>query len=82
MTAMALETMASLITRFRLATLPPDVLVTVPSDAAKTMDFHRAAELIAIGRRLTEAALDEAFADEDAQPQLGSGVPLPELTAD
>ena len=60
-TAMALDTMGSLITRFRLATLPPDVLVTVPGDAAKTMDFHRAVELIALGRRLTEAALDEAF---------------------
>jgi len=83
-TAMALDTMGSLITRFRLAALPPDVLVTVPGDAAKTMDFHRAEELIAIGRRLTEAALDEAFADGDAEArlELESGVRLPEITAD
>lgn len=59
--AMSLDTMGSLITRFRLAALPPDVTVTVPADAAKTMDFHRAEELIALGRRLTEAALDDAF---------------------
>jgi len=83
-TAMALDTMGSLITRFRLAALPPDVLVTVPGDAAKTMDFHRAEELIAIGRRLTEAAFDEAFADGDAEArlELESGVRLPEITAD
>lgn len=81
-TAMALDTMASLVTRFRLAALPPDVLVTVPGDAAKTMDFHRAEELIAIGRTLTEAALDEAFADEDAQAELESGITHPEPTDD
>ncbi|MGV8907600.1 MAG: patatin-like phospholipase family protein [Propionicimonas sp.] len=79
-TAMALDTMGSLITRFRLAALPPDVLVTVPGDAAKTMDFHRAVELIALGRRLTEAALDEAF-DEDEPPELKGGLGLPEIGA-
>jgi NTE family protein len=63
-TAMSLDTMGSLITRFRLAALPPDVLVTVPGDAAKAIDFHRATELIDLGRTLTEAALDEAFGDE------------------
>jgi len=81
-TAMALDTMGSLITRFRLAALPPDVLVTVPGDAAKTMDFHRAVELIALGRRLTEAALDEAFADEgSALLQLKAGTGSPEIVA-
>jgi NTE family protein len=61
---MSLDTMGSLITRFRLAALPPDVLVTVPGDSAKAIDFHRATELIDLGRTLTEAALDEAFGDE------------------
>ena len=82
-TAMALDTMGSLITRFRLATMPPDVLVTVPGDAAKTMDFHKAEELIALGRRLTEAALDEAFEGErPGEPEVDSGVELPQLTGD
>ena len=58
---MSLDTMGALITRFRLAVLPPDVLVTVPGDAAKTFDFHRATELITLGRALTEEALDRAF---------------------
>jgi len=63
-TWMSLDAMGSLITRYRLAALPPDILVTVAADSAKAMDFHRAAELIALGRTLTEAALDEAFGDE------------------
>jgi NTE family protein len=63
-TTMSLDTMSALITRFRLAALPPDVHVSVPGDAAKVMDFHRAEELIAIGRNLTEKALDAAFGSE------------------
>ena len=47
-----------------LAALPPDVLVTVPGDSVKVMDFHRATEQIELGRRLTVKALDEAFGDE------------------
>jgi len=54
------DVMASLITRHRMASNPPDVLVTVPSDACRTMDFHRAAEMIDLGRRLTEEAMDAA----------------------
>lgn len=54
------DTMAALITRYRMASNPPDVLVSVPSDASKTMDFHRADELIDLGRTLTARALDEA----------------------
>jgi NTE family protein len=56
--------MGSLITRYRLAALPPDVLVTIPGDSAKVLDFHRATEIIELGRRLTEAALDDTFGDE------------------
>jgi NTE family protein len=54
------DAMQSLITRYRLAALPPDVLVTVPLSAAKTLDFHRAAELIDLGRDLASVALDDA----------------------
>jgi len=55
---LSLDAMAAMITRFRLAALTPDVLVTVPGDAAKAMEFHRAEEMIELGRRLTEEALD------------------------
>lgn len=54
------DTMAALITRYRMASNPPDVLVSVPSDACRTMDFHRAPDMIALGRELTAKALDDA----------------------
>ncbi|MDQ7991946.1 MAG: patatin-like phospholipase family protein [Propionicimonas sp.] len=62
---LAIETMGGLITRYRLAALPPDVLVTIPNDAAKSLEFHRAAELIELGRAKTEEALDAAFGATD-----------------
>jgi NTE family protein len=55
----SLEAMQSLVTRYRLAAFPPDVLVTIPKDACRTTDFHRAATMIALGRTLTAQALDE-----------------------
>ncbi len=54
------DTMAALITRYRMASNPPDVLVSVPSDACRTMDFHRAPDMIALGRELAQKALDDA----------------------
>jgi len=69
-TWMSLDAMESLITRYRLAALPPDVLVTVPVDSLKTMDFHRAVDQIALGRTLTEQALDQAFGDEEPETGL------------
>ncbi len=58
--AMSFETMSALISRYRMAGNPPDVLVRVPSNAVGTLDFHRAAEMIAMGRRLMTEALDRA----------------------
>jgi NTE family protein len=57
---MSFETMSALISRYRMASNPPDVLVTVPSNAVRTLDFHRAAEMIELGRALTTEALDLA----------------------
>ncbi|MDR1790756.1 MAG: patatin-like phospholipase family protein [Propionibacteriaceae bacterium] len=56
-TSRSIETMSAVITRYRMASHHPDILVTVPHTAAKSLDFHKAAELIALGRDLTEAAL-------------------------
>ena len=56
----SLEAMQHLLARFRMAAHPPDLLVSIPKDACRTFDFHRATELIAIGRELTVAALDGA----------------------
>lgn len=57
---MSFDTMSALISRYRMASNPPDVLVNVPSNAVRTLDFHRAAEMIELGRQLTKEALDHA----------------------
>ena len=57
---LSLEVMQSLVTDYRLAGYPADIYVTVPKAAARTLDFHKADELIALGRELTIAALDRA----------------------
>jgi NTE family protein len=54
----SLEAMQRMLTRYRLAGDRPDVLITVPKDACRTLDFHRASDMIALGRELTFAALD------------------------
>lgn len=54
----SLEAMQRMLTRYRLAGDQPDVLITVPKGACRTLDFHRAADMIALGRELTVAALD------------------------
>ena len=55
---LSLAAMQSLLTRHRLAGHLPDILVTVPRDACRAADFHRAGELIDLGRRLAAEALD------------------------
>ena len=52
------EVASNVITRFRFAGAPPDVIVSVPHDCCPVLDFHRAAEMIDLGRRLAEASLD------------------------
>lgn len=61
----AYEAMQGVIDRYRLAGFPPDVLITVPKDACRTLDFHRASEMVELGRKLTAEAID-AF--EAGQP--------------
>lgn len=56
--AQSLDAMESLITSYRMAGNHPDVLVEVPTDACSVFDFHRADELVALGRRLAADALD------------------------
>ncbi len=57
---LSLEAMQSVLTRYRFAGYPPDVLVSVPKDACRSLDFHRAADMIELGRTLTIEALDRA----------------------
>ena len=45
--------------RHTLAAYPPDVLIEVPRTACRSLEFHRAAEVIDIGHALAATALDE-----------------------
>lgn len=54
----SLGTMQTVVSRYRLAGSPPDVLVTIPVNDVRTTDFHRAEDMIALGRTATERALE------------------------
>lgn len=54
---LAIDTLRNVVANFRLAGYPPDLLITIPRDACGTMDFHRADELIELGRERARAAL-------------------------
>lgn len=54
---LSLDALQSVVARYRLASYPPDLTITVPKRACRTLDFHRGADMIALGHRLTEEAL-------------------------
>jgi NTE family protein len=56
----SLETMQNALTQYRLAANPPDVLITIPRDVCRTLDFARASEMIELGRAVTLEALDSS----------------------
>jgi len=51
------DTMQNTIARFKLAAYSPDVVIDIPKNACAFYEFHRAGELIDIGRRRAEQAL-------------------------
>ena len=51
------ETMQHAIARLKLAAYAPDLLIEIPRNACSFMEFHRAPELIALGRQEAERAL-------------------------
>ena len=53
---MSLDTMQSMIERYRAATNPVTLTIRVPSLVCGTLDFHKASEVIEVGRSL---AIDE-----------------------
>jgi NTE family protein len=55
---LSFEAVEELLTRYRLAGYSPDLLVEIPTDACRTWDFHRAAEMIDLGRQAAVKALD------------------------
>jgi NTE family protein len=56
----SLEAMQSVLTRYRLAGNPADLLITIPKDACRSFEFHRATEMITLGRTLATDALQRS----------------------
>ncbi|HSO98895.1 MAG TPA: patatin-like phospholipase family protein [Solirubrobacteraceae bacterium] len=65
----ALEAMQGVVSRYCLAGYPPDILITVPKDACRTLDYHRAPLMVELGRRLTADALGEFEAARTPEPE-------------
>jgi NTE family protein len=63
-----IEIAQAALARHQLAAYPPDVLIEVPRTACRSLDFHRAAELIALGRELTAKALDGSSEETENLP--------------
>jgi NTE family protein len=55
--ARSLDAVQATLTRFKLAAQPPDLVVQIPRNAGAFYEFHRAPELIEVGRERTRAAL-------------------------
>ena len=53
----SLDMVQATLTRLKLAAQPPDLLISVPRSACAFYEFHRADELIELGRRCTREAL-------------------------
>lgn len=58
--ARSLDTMQAQIARVQLALDPPELVVRIPRDACQFYEFWRAKEMIDIGRREADKALDAA----------------------
>jgi len=56
----SLDAMQDMIARYRMAGVPPDVHIAVPVTAGRVLDFHRAGDMVALGRELATKALDDA----------------------
>jgi NTE family protein len=55
----------SALARHTLAAYPPDLLIEVPRSTCRSLEFHRAAEVIAVGRELANSALDALEVEAD-----------------
>ena len=66
----SLDMVQATLTRLKLAAQPPDLLVSVPRSACAFYEFHRADELIELGRERTREALSRWNGSGSARPDL------------
>lgn len=68
----AIDIAQSALARHTLAAYPPDLFIEVPRNVCRSLDFHRATEVMDIGRELAAAAFDSFDSggrDEQRIPQ-------------
>ncbi len=56
---LTIETMQSALVQYKIAGYPPDLLINVPRNSCRSYDYHKAPELIQLGRECMSAALDK-----------------------
>ncbi|WP_036468785.1 patatin-like phospholipase family protein [Mycobacterium genavense] len=66
----AFDIAQSALTRHMLSAYPPDLLIEVPRSTCRSLDFHRAAEVIDVGRLLADQALDALEHPADEPPAI------------
>ncbi|WP_432473873.1 patatin-like phospholipase family protein [Amphritea sp. HPY] len=54
----AVEVMQESLGKYKVAGYPPDLLVGIPKDACRFYEFHRAAEMIELGREITRKQME------------------------
>lgn len=67
---LTIETMQGALVQYKLAGYPPDLLVNVPKNSCRTYDYHKAPELIQLGRERMAAALDRFEKDRSSSGPL------------
>ena len=60
-----IEIAQAALARHQLAAYPPDLLIEIPRSTCRSLDFHRADEVIGVGRELTARALDNLSGADD-----------------
>lgn len=55
----SLDAMQNTIARFKLASYAPDIIINIPSNSSSFYEFYRAEELIALGRKKAEEAVNQ-----------------------
>ena len=61
--------------RHTLAAYPPDLFIEVPRTVCRGLEFHRAAEVIDVGRELTAAAFETLAAGDTGPWDGAAGIP-------
>lgn len=55
----SVEVMQESLSKYKVAGYPPDLLIGMPKDACRFYDFHRASELIELGRNITRERMEQ-----------------------